>query len=291
MMKVPVSVVVIARNEERNIEKCLRSASQCDEVFVVDSASEDATVAIADSLGAHVVQFLWDGREPKKKQWSLENLPFSNDWVLFLDADEEMSPELVEEIAELVSQDSDVAGYFARYDYVFGQRTLRRGHRVHKLILHNRHRSYFPQYPDLGWAHASEHELHVQPRIEGRVGLLRGRVRHDDRDDLFHYFDRHNRYSDWESRLRAGGVLPDPAEAQPRWRKALKRAFSVLPFKGTIAFFDSLVLKGGFLDGRAGFDYAVARGVYYWQIGLKMRELRAAGAGESSQPGSGEGTT
>jgi len=274
-VKVPVSVVVIARNEERNIGKCLRSAATMAEVFVVDSRSDDATAVIASSLGAIVIQFEWDGVGPKKKQWSLENLPFSHDWVLFLDADEELTPELSREIAAIVAEPGDRAGFFARYDYVFAGRVLRHGHRVHKLILHDRRRSYFPQYPDLGWERATEHELHVQPRVQGQVGRLANRIRHEDHDDFFHYFDRHNRYSDWEARLRIARVLPDPEEAQPGVRKLLKRGFSAIPFKGTVAFLDSYVAKGGVLDGRAGFDYAVARGVYYWQIGLKMREQRS----------------
>ena len=74
--RVPVSVVVMTKNEESNLPKCLPSVERFDEVFVVDSRSDDRTQEIARSAGAEVVEFVWNGRYPKKKQWCLENLPF-----------------------------------------------------------------------------------------------------------------------------------------------------------------------------------------------------------------------
>src|SRR5438093_11332304 len=139
-MKIPVSVIVMTKEEERNIAKCLRSVEGFDEVFVVDSDSTDRTCAIAGAMGAKIVRFRWDGRYPKKKQWCLENLPFAHDWVLYLDADELLTPELREEIAGLLARPSRHAGWFATYEYVFLDRPLRHGHRVHKLVLFARTR-------------------------------------------------------------------------------------------------------------------------------------------------------
>lgn len=88
-MRVPCSVVVMTKNEELNIAKCLTSVSDFAEVFVVDSGSVDRTCEIAKSIGAAVVPFEWNGKYPKKKQWCLENLPFAYEWALYVDADEE----------------------------------------------------------------------------------------------------------------------------------------------------------------------------------------------------------
>ncbi|MCV6801114.1 glycosyltransferase, partial [Achromobacter ruhlandii] len=98
MSKIPVSVVVMTKNEERNIAKCLKALAEFDEVFVVDSNSTDATCAMAAALGAKVSNFNWNGKYPKKKQWCLEQLPFTHPVVLYVDADEEMTPELAAEI-------------------------------------------------------------------------------------------------------------------------------------------------------------------------------------------------
>lgn len=270
---IAVSVVVMTKNEERNLPRCLESAARFDEVFVVDSGSTDATCRLAEEHGARVVQFRWNGGYPKKKQWCLEELPFTHDWVLYLDADEVLSPELADEIAELTATGPRHAGYFAGYDYVFLGRTLRRGQRVRKLVLFDRGRGRFVDYPDLEATNMWEVEGHYQPLIDGSVGGLRGRILHADHDSLFHYFERHNRYSDWEAVVRAKGALGS-AEAQPGARAALKRLFDRMPLKGLVAFVDSYVLQRGFLEGKAGFHFAVARGFYYWQVGVKGRERR-----------------
>lgn len=268
----PASVIVMTKDEGANIAKCLRSVRGFDEVFVVDSGSRDRTCAIAAEMGATVVDFRWNGRYPKKKQWCLDELPFRHDWVLYVDADEEVIPELTEEIGRVLAGPPRHAGYFVGYDYVFLGHVLHHGHRVYKLVLLNRHKARFPERDDLDVANMWEVEGHYQPQVEGTTGVLRRRMRHDDHATLYHYFERHNRYSDWEATLRARGTLLREAEAQPTGRRALKAIFARMPVKGLVAFLHSFVLKGGFLDGRAGFHYAIARGFYYWQIGIKSRE-------------------
>lgn len=270
--RVPVSVVVMTKNEEANLPKCLESVARFDEVFVVDSRSDDRTQEIARSAGATVVEFAWNGRYPKKKQWCLENLPFSHDFVLYLDADEELTATLVDELAGLAARGFACAGYFVGYDYVFLGRRLRHGLRVVKLVLFDRHRGRYVDRDDLDVEHMWEVEGHYQPRIDGPIGTLRGRMVHRDHADLYHYFERHNRYSDWEAALRSRDAMGRDDETQIRRRSRLKHAFAKMPLRPLGIFLYSYVLAGGFLDGRAGFHYAVARGFYYWQIGLKMRE-------------------
>jgi len=269
---IPVSVIVMTKDEEANIAKCLRSLRAFDEVFVVDSGSGDRTCDIAEAMGARVVPFRWNGRYPKKKQWCLDALPFRRDWVLYVDADEEVTPALAAEIARIAALPARHAGYFVGYDYVFLGRVLRHGHRVYKLVLLDRQAARFPERDDLDVANMWEVEGHYQPLVDGTVGVLRHRMVHDDHATLFHYFERHNRYSDWEAALRSRGTLLREREAQPRGRRLLKAVFARLPGKGTIAFLHSYLWRAGFLDGWAGFHYAVARAVYYWQIRLKCWE-------------------
>ena len=284
--KIPVSVIVMTKDEEQNIAKCLRSVGNFAEVFVVDSGSADRTCAIAEGMGGKVIAFRWNGKYPKKKQWCLENLPLAHDWVLYVDADEEVSPQLSAEIRTLIAAGPQHAGYFVGYDYVFLGGVLSHGHRVYKLAFLARRKARFVEYDDLDIATALEIELHYQPRIQGSVGRLRGRMLHNDHKSLFQFFDRHNRYSDWEAVLRRRGVLVRPDDPQPGVRTILKRIFAALPCKGPVAFVDSFLLKGGFMDRRAGFHFAVARAFYYWQVGVKMRGLGARQA-EGSERGEG----
>ena len=82
-----ISVLIPVRNEAANIIACLDSVRWADQIVVVDSGSKDGTVELAKSTAAHVIDFHWDGRFPKNKNWALENIPWKNDWVLILDAD------------------------------------------------------------------------------------------------------------------------------------------------------------------------------------------------------------
>ena len=86
--RVPLSVLVPVKNEAATLRACLASVSFAEEVVVVDSASTDGTTAIAEAAGARVVQFVWNGKFPRKKNWALENTPWQNEWILIVDADE-----------------------------------------------------------------------------------------------------------------------------------------------------------------------------------------------------------
>src|SRR5271166_2910744 len=87
-LKAPVSVIVPVKNEAENLRRCLPALAWADEVFVIDSQSSDETAQVAAEYKAHVVQFYYNGMYPKKKNWALNNLPFHNEWVLIIDADE-----------------------------------------------------------------------------------------------------------------------------------------------------------------------------------------------------------
>src|SRR5271169_210140 len=109
--KLPVSVIVAARNEEKNLPRCLEALRDVGEVYVIDSQSTDATPEIARSFGAKVVQFHYQGGWPKKRQWAMETLPLAHDWILLVDADEALTPELAQEILDAI-QNPNLDGYY-----------------------------------------------------------------------------------------------------------------------------------------------------------------------------------
>jgi len=97
---------------------------------------------------------------------------------------------------------------------------------------------------------------------------------HRDHDDLYHYFDRHNKYSDWEAVMNAKHSRGDNVESQTGTRALGKRILHRIPFAAPAMFVYSYSARLGFFDGRAGLHYALAKAVYHWQIGIKERELR-----------------
>lgn len=264
-----ISVLVQTKNEETAISRCLAALVDFDEVIVVDSNSTDRTAELAKQAGRDVVNFTWDGAYPKKKQWQLDNLKTKYEWILFIDADEMPSRDLTEELRDL-SRRGQLRGaaYDIQLDYAFSGRLLRHGHRVVKRALLLRDRVQFPVADDIDLPGMGELEGHYQPATQGAVRRLGGRLIHDDPDPIATWFDRHNRYSDWEAGLRTRRAF-----LQIRHNRSRQgRLFDKVPGKPVAFFVYSYLFRRGFMDGRAGFDYALALAFYYWQIGLKVRE-------------------
>jgi glycosyltransferase involved in cell wall biosynthesis len=115
-----VSVLVPVKNEIANIRECLRGLEFADEIVVVDSASTDGTIAAAEEMGARVVQFKWDGKFPRKRNWSLENVPWRHEWILIVDADERIPPPLAEEITQAIKQPKYDGYYLNRRFWFLG---------------------------------------------------------------------------------------------------------------------------------------------------------------------------
>lgn len=280
---IPVSVVILTKNEVRNIARCLESLTGFDQILVVDSASDDGTADIARQAGAEVLEFRWNGLYPKKKEWSLRHPAVRNDWVLLLDADEIVTAKLRYEFIRLFRSGPRHRGYFVDGRFAFLGRTLRFGHRNRKLMLHDRRHTTFPRCPDLQSRGSWEVEGHYQPIVEGSVGRLRSPLLHADEKPIFHWFDRHNLYSEWEADLVARGNFDALDAHEPFRRRVLKRLFRGAPFRPFLAFCHSYLWKLGVLDGRAGLDFALCRAFYYWQIGLKRRARMAEAGIEAGQ--------
>jgi glycosyltransferase involved in cell wall biosynthesis len=274
MNNVAITVIIPTKNEQRAITKCIRSLSAFDQIIVVDSMSTDDTCALAEAAGAEVVCWDWNGKYPKKHQWCLDNLAIANDWVLFVDADERCSPELIQYLQQHFSELE--CGAARAYDipisYVFGGRVLGHGHRVVKRALSDRHATTYHEVDDLAAPGMGEQEGHYQPSIEGSIGLLDQPIIHDDPDPISQWVARHNRYSDWEAWLR---LHPDVMRQVRALRSDQGQRFDKAPFKPLLFFLYSYVLRGGWRDGRAGFEHAYALAFYYWLIGAKTRELEA----------------
>ncbi|MEX0152217.1 glycosyltransferase family 2 protein [Microbacterium sp. LMI1-1-1.1] len=273
MRPLPITVLVQTKNEAVGIGKCLQALSDFSEVIVVDSLSTDDTASIARRSGAKVVDFDWNGKYPKKKQWQLENVPTANEWVLFIDADETPQAGLVKELRNIFagSPEPGIVAFDIGLDYVFAGRVLRHGHRVTKRCLVRKGFVRFPVMDDLTAPGMGELEGHYQPEADGAVLRLTHRILHNDLDPVSSWFARHNKYSDWEAHLRSRRDV----QADVRRRRSRQgRIFDAVPFKPLVFFVYAYILRAGFRDGRAGFDYAVALATYYWQIGLKTRELR-----------------
>jgi glycosyltransferase involved in cell wall biosynthesis len=235
-----VSVIVITKNEADAIERCLRSVDWADEVIVLDSGSTDQTVELSQELGARVsVTTDWPGFGPQKNR-ALERA--TGDWVLSLDADEWVTPELRDEILNVISRaDGAVAFRVPRMSSFCGR--------------FMRHSGWWPDHVvrlfKRGAARFSDDVVHERVIVEGKTGTLHELIMHETFVDLDELLQKMNNYSSLAAHeMRHGG------------RKA-GLAGAVL--RGLWAFIRTYFLRGGFLDGREGFMLAVAtaEGTYY----------------------------
>jgi len=246
-----VSVVVITKNEANAIERCLRSVDWADEVVVLDSGSTDRTVEISRELGARVsVTADWPGFGPQKNR-ALEQA--TGDWVLSLDADEWVTPDLRDEILNVISRpDGAIAFRVPRLSSFCGR--------------YMRHSGWWPDYVtrlfQRGAARFSGDVVHERVIVEGNIGTLREPIMHETFVDLDELLQKMNNYSSLAAKeMHHGG------------RKA-GLAGAVL--RGLWAFMRTYFFRGGFLDGREGFMLAVAtaEGTYYRYAKLMLLDKK-----------------
>ena len=268
-----IAVIVMTRNEAANIVACLQTLADFPHVYVVDCQSQDDTLARARQAraGVEIIPFVWNRQYPRKKQWCLNHVGMSQPWVLFVDADEQMTPLL--QVAIVAAH--PMAAWYLRSRMVWMGRDLHYGCRYQKIALIRRDAGYFPDVRDEDMMGDWAVEGHIQPIINGPVGVLTPPLRHHDHKGITAWFDRHNRYSDWEAKCRYQQDIKKIWRGEGRGRFIRKWLLHHLPMRPLWVFLHDYVLRLGALDGRAGFDMALARAFYYWQIGLKQRALAA----------------
>lgn len=275
--RIPATVVVPVRNEERNLPLCLERLSRFQSVVVVDSNSSDATPEIARRFGASLIQFEWNGRFPKKRNWVLLNHAFETDWVLFLDADEVLDDRCCEEIDDAIRSDAH-DGYWLNYSNYFLDRKLKHGLPQRKLALFRIGRGLYERIEEASWSNL-DMEVHEHPVIDGRIGEIKAEIEHRDFRGLAKFLERHIQYAQWEARrtllLEAGGQAKGGAlTARQRYKYG-----NVERWWYPAAYFAySYVLRLGFLDGPAGLAYAFYKSWYFRSIQLLLKEYRAEAA-------------
>jgi glycosyltransferase involved in cell wall biosynthesis len=284
--KLPVSVIIASRNEARNLPRCLQMLREFAEVYVIDSQSTDATVEVAKSFAAHVVQFHYQGGWPKKRQWAMDTLPLAGDWILLLDADEALTPELIREIRSAIFN-PEIEGYSILLRTWFLGRALKHGDvGLWKLALFRRGKGRFEcRFKDQDTSMA-DMEVHEHVVVEGATAKLQNPLLHHNVESLSRYIQKHDQYSNWESRvlLQAGedkDLPPSLFGTQAQRRRWLKRKLFAVPGSPVLLFLYRYVLRFGFLDGVPGLIYCGFQAVQMFHTKSKIYELKSKIAAET----------
>jgi glycosyltransferase involved in cell wall biosynthesis len=268
--KIPVTVIISVKNEALNLPSCLEKLDRFEQIIVVDSGSSDETIAIASAMGAEVLQFVWDGKFPKKRNWALQNASLLHEWVLFLDADEFVTEDFVNEVG-IKTQNPDYNGYTIQFENYFMGKKLRYGYGFQKSALFKKSKGAYEKIEEDLWSQL-DMEVHEHPIIEGNVGVIKSKVIHKDFKNLDHYIAKHNAYSTWEAQRYL--QLKQSKNSQLSLNQKIKYGLLNTGLLPMVYFIGAYFLKLGFLDGKEGFYLARFKAHYFFQIQTKVGSLK-----------------
>ena len=274
------SVLILTKNEERDLPGCLLSLAEVDDIVIYDSLSTDATNHVALEAGARFVERpgfdgskAFGGNEAEHRTWGIREIGYKHPWLFVIDADERLTPEAAAELQTIASNfDPPCVAYrIRRRDFFQGR--------------HLRHVQTSPWYIRFFRPEFVHYERLVNPItvVDGAVGDLQHPLDHYPfSKGLSHWIARHNSYSSFEAQQ----ILQNRASQEPfslpaaflerdfnRRRFHQKELFYRLPGRPLIKFLLLYVLKRGFFDGRPGFTYALLQSIYEAMIVLKVQEL------------------
>lgn len=256
-----ISAFIVCMNEQKHIAACIESVSFCDEILVIDSFSTDETVEIASRLGARVLQHAWPGYAPQK-QYGLDHC--THEWVINLDADERVSPELRESILKVLREaherkvrrgsapedPAEICGYYMNRVVFYLGRWWRRG-------------GWYPEYrlrffrrSKVVWGGVEPHE---RPEISGPTAQIDG--------ELYHYT-----YENMDAQFARLGKFSSIAALED-FKVGKRSTWGSLIFSPFMRFLKFYLFKKGFREGVAGFIVAVAEGYYTFMKYAKLWEL------------------
>ncbi len=252
--KLTLSLCIIAKNEAKNIRKCLQYiGGTVSEILLLDTGSDDGTPEVARALGVDVYHYNWDEDYARARNTLVEKT--KHDWILWIDCDEVYPPELVEEIKRAVKEDSEYSGYFfPRKNHYFGKWLKYGGHYPdYQLKLFRK--SSFNGYTC---------RLHEKAGLTGNVGKLKNPCDHHPFNTVEDYFVKFDRYTS--------------IDAKVMYEKGVGTGFintmSWLFIKPLFRFLRRFFIKGGFLNGKEGFFAAFFDSATYIVRYIKLTKIK-----------------
>ena len=266
----PISVVILTKDEEDNLPGCIQSCVGLADIHVLDSGSTDTTAEIATAHGAQVWVNPFESFGAQRN-WAIDNIDTTYKWILHLDADEHLTSELLSELKSVIESDPSDAGFYIPSKLMFMNRWLKRcgGYPNYQMRLFHRERMRF-----------HDHGHGQRELTDGTIGTFReGYLHYAFSKGVANWIAKHNIYSSQE----VAQVLKDNQGVKAKdllslnritRRRAMKQLSFRLPMRGTLRMVQILILQRGMLDGKAGFMYARLMSIYERMIEIKYRMQR-----------------
>jgi glycosyltransferase involved in cell wall biosynthesis len=273
--KLDLTIAIPVKNEEKNLPDCLKAIGNdlAQHIILLDSGSKDKTKEIAKNEGIEVIDFVWDGKFPKKRNWFLRNYPLQTKWILFLDADEYLTEDFKNEVRDKLSKnDNSKAGYWLNYTIYFMGKKLKGGYPLKKLALFKVGAGEYERIDENMWSQL-DMEVHEHPILTGDVGVINSKIDHRDFRGVSHYMTKHNDYASWEAYRFIKTVENNKNKGSFTWKQRIKYNLMRSSFIGPVYFFGSFFFYSGWRDGATGFAFAILKMSYFTQIYCKITEL------------------
>lgn len=270
----PVSVMIFTLNEEIHLPSCIASLAWCDDIIVVDSFSSDATEEICRNNRVRFFQNKFEGFG-KQRNWAIDNTNPKHPWILMLDADERVTPELAEEMTRVIPGVPDTVGAFClkRRFYMWG-RWLKYSNLYPTWVVRLIHKDRV-RYINRGHAETQE--------VAGEIRSLKHDLIDENLKGIDEWFERQNRYSSKDAEYELSQessplTIPDLASTNPLVRRAaIKRLAMLMPARPFWYFFYSYFFRLGFLDGRDGLMFCLMKSMYQRMIIIKKHNMKKGG--------------
>lgn len=265
-----ISVVILTKNEALDLPDCLKSIAWCNDIFVMDSGSNDGTLAIAELAGANTLYNKFESFG-QQRNFALDKINFKHQWVLFLDADERATPAFYSAMLDSINKSDDsVAGFYCCW----------------KMILEDvwlKHSDNFPKWQfrlmKIGKARFTDYgHGQKEAEVNGQIAYIKEPYLHYGFSKGWsHWVDRHNRYASLEAQERLENIPPFAnvfSKHGSTRNPALKARLARMPGWPLVRFLQAYILNLGILEGTAGFNYCINMAYYEFLIKIKMREIK-----------------
>ena len=269
--KAKVSVIIITLNEEENLGQCLKSVyGWSDDIHIVDSDSTDNTVEIAKKYtgNIHTVE---KGHWANIRNWAMSNIPLKYEWVIFIDADEWLTNELKNVIIQKVNSNIEENGFYIHRRFIFLNKWLKHGAHGGELRLFKHKKTRYIEGGDVEYV-----------KVDGKVGILKDDMIHQDLKPFSTWVDKHNKISLMAAE-RYMEIKKGKINEMITARSWLGKIWDKVPLllRPFLMFFYVYFIKLGFLDGKEGFIYYFNQTFWYrLLIYTKVREMEIRQAKE-----------
>lgn len=265
-----ISAVILTYNEETILDQCLTALDFVDHIIVFDSFSTDGTLEIAKKHKATIIQRPFDNYAAQRNA-ALQSVPDTCDWIVMVDADEIITKALKQEILKATTNTDAITMYRVRRKDMFQDKWIKQS---------SGYPTWFPRVFKKGCVTVAR-EINEEYNTTGKEGVLQEHLIHYPfNKGLTWWFDKHNRYSKMEAEKMLQEVK-EPLQLTNLFskdpiikRKTQKRLSYHLPFRPQLIFFAFYIVKGGFLNGKAGYTFCKLRFIYETMIDLKFKDLK-----------------